>query len=57
LASSWASRARGRVSKPANKRQNKVTYYKECIDAIHAQGIAVMAGFIAGFDGDTLQHR
>jgi radical SAM superfamily enzyme YgiQ (UPF0313 family) len=37
----------------ANKRQNKVAYYQECIAAIHAHGIAVMAGFIAGFDGDT----
>jgi radical SAM superfamily enzyme YgiQ (UPF0313 family) len=39
--------------KSANKRQNKVAYYKECIAALHAHGIAVMAGFIAGFDGDT----
>ena len=39
--------------KSANKRQNKVAYYKECIAAIHSRGIAVMAGFIAGFDGDT----
>jgi len=37
----------------ANKRHNKVAYYKECIAALHAHGIAVMAGFIAGFDGDT----
>jgi radical SAM superfamily enzyme YgiQ (UPF0313 family) len=39
----------------ANKRQNKTAYYKECIDALHRHGIAVMAGFIAGFDGDTPQ--
>jgi radical SAM superfamily enzyme YgiQ (UPF0313 family) len=39
--------------KAANKRQNKVGYYRECIEALHARGIAVMAGFIAGFDGDT----
>jgi len=39
--------------KSANKRQNKVAYYKECIETIHSYGIAVMAGFIAGFDGDT----
>ncbi len=39
----------------ANKRQNKIDYYKECTDALHDQGIAVMAGFIAGFDGDTPQ--
>jgi radical SAM superfamily enzyme YgiQ (UPF0313 family) len=37
----------------ANKRQNKVDYYRECIEALHKRGIAVMAGFIAGFDGDT----
>jgi radical SAM superfamily enzyme YgiQ (UPF0313 family) len=37
----------------ANKRQNKVDYYRECIEALHRRGIAVMAGFIAGFDGDT----
>jgi radical SAM superfamily enzyme YgiQ (UPF0313 family) len=41
--------------KSANKRQNKVTYYRECIQALHTRGIAVMAGFIAGFDGDTPQ--
>lgn len=39
--------------KGANKRQNRVQYYKECIEALHRHGIAVMAGFIAGFDGDT----
>ncbi len=39
--------------KSANKRQNRVQYYKDCIDALHRHGIAVMAGFIAGFDGDT----
>jgi radical SAM superfamily enzyme YgiQ (UPF0313 family) len=39
----------------ANKRQNKINYYKECIEALHRHGIAVMAGFIAGFDGDTPQ--
>jgi radical SAM superfamily enzyme YgiQ (UPF0313 family) len=37
----------------ANKRQNKTDHYKECIEMLHAHGIAVMAGFIAGFDGDT----
>lgn len=41
--------------KSANKRQNKVAYYKECIATLHNYGIAVMAGFIAGFDGDTPQ--
>jgi radical SAM superfamily enzyme YgiQ (UPF0313 family) len=37
----------------ANKRHNRVEYYRECIDKVHRRGIAVMAGFIAGFDGDT----
>jgi radical SAM superfamily enzyme YgiQ (UPF0313 family) len=37
----------------ANKRHNRVAQYRACIDALHARGIAVMAGFIAGFDGDT----
>ena len=41
--------------KSANKRQNKIDYYKECIEKLHTHGIAVMAGFIAGFDGDTAQ--
>ena len=39
--------------KDANKRQNKVQHYKTAVDALHRHGIAVMAGFIAGFDGDT----
>jgi radical SAM superfamily enzyme YgiQ (UPF0313 family) len=39
--------------KGVNKRQNRVQYYKDCIEAVHRHGIAVMAGFIAGFDGDT----
>ncbi len=39
--------------KDANKRQNKVKHYKDCVEALHRHGIAVMAGFIAGFDGDT----
>lgn len=37
----------------ANKRQNKVANYKKAVDALHRQGICVMAGFIAGFDHDT----
>ena len=41
--------------KAANKRQNKVEYYQTCIQALHDHGIAVMAGFIAGFDGDSPQ--
>jgi len=37
----------------ANKRQNRVAWYSEAIAKLHRRGIAVMAGFIAGFDGDT----
>ncbi|HEV7333900.1 MAG TPA: radical SAM protein [Flavisolibacter sp.] len=39
----------------ANKRQNKITHYKEAVAAIRKRGIAVMAGFIAGFDHDDEQ--
>jgi radical SAM superfamily enzyme YgiQ (UPF0313 family) len=39
--------------KAANKRQNKVAQYQAAIDILHRRGICVMAGFIAGFDGDT----
>ena len=37
----------------ANKRQNKIENYKKAVDALHKKGIAVMAGFISGFDHDT----
>jgi hypothetical protein len=37
----------------ANKRQNRVEHYASAIKAMHAQGIAVMAGFVAGFEHDT----
>jgi len=37
----------------AHKQQNKAAQYRERIAALHQQGICVMAGFIAGFDGDT----
>ena len=37
----------------ANKRQNRVEHYASAIKAMHAHGIAVMAGFVAGFDHDT----
>lgn len=37
----------------ANKRQNKTEQYAQRIQALHARGICVMAGLIAGFDGDT----
>ncbi|MEM9930889.1 MAG: radical SAM protein, partial [Bacteroidota bacterium] len=36
----------------ANKRQNKIEQYKTAVDQIRKRGIAVMAGFIAGFDND-----
>jgi radical SAM superfamily enzyme YgiQ (UPF0313 family) len=39
--------------KSANKRQNSVDEYKQNIRILHDHGIAVMAGFIAGFGGDT----
>jgi radical SAM superfamily enzyme YgiQ (UPF0313 family) len=39
----------------ANKRQNKIAQYKEAVTAIRKRGIAVMAGFIAGFDHDDEQ--
>lgn len=38
--------------KDANKRQNKVENYKTAVAEIRKRGIAVMAGFIAGFDSD-----
>jgi radical SAM superfamily enzyme YgiQ (UPF0313 family) len=37
----------------AHKPQNKVGAYKTRIRKLHDRGICVMAGFIAGFDGDT----
>lgn len=39
----------------ANKRQNKIAQYKQAVGAIRKRGIAVMAGFIAGFDHDDEQ--
>lgn len=39
----------------ANKRQNKIANYSEAVKAIRKRGIAVMAGFIAGFDHDDEQ--
>ncbi len=38
--------------KDANKRQNKIANYKTAVAEIRKRGIAVMAGFIAGFDND-----
>jgi radical SAM superfamily enzyme YgiQ (UPF0313 family) len=39
--------------KDAHKLQNNVHKYLDRIRALHDRGICVMAGFIAGFDGDT----
>ncbi len=39
--------------KAAHKPQNQVDRYRHAIEALHARGICVMAGFVAGFDGDT----
>lgn len=39
----------------ANKRQNKISQYKQAVKEIRKRGIAVMAGFIAGFDHDDEQ--
>ncbi len=39
----------------ANKKQNKIAHYKEAVKEIRKRGIAVMAGFIAGFDHDDEQ--
>jgi radical SAM superfamily enzyme YgiQ (UPF0313 family) len=36
----------------ANKKQNKAENYKQAVSEIRKRGIAVMAGFIAGFDHD-----
>lgn len=37
----------------ANKRQNQIARYHDAVAALHRRGIAVMAGFIAGFEHDT----
>lgn len=37
----------------AHKPQNQAANYKARIRTLHRRGICVMAGFIAGFDGDT----
>ncbi len=37
----------------AHKPQNKIATYRKRIRNLHDRGICVMAGFIAGFDGDT----
>ncbi|MGH1365597.1 MAG: B12-binding domain-containing radical SAM protein [Calditrichia bacterium] len=40
--------------KEAKKQQNRADQYAEKIDALHQKGICVMAGFISGFDGDSV---
>ncbi len=37
----------------ANKRQNHVDRYRDAVQRLHDRGIAVMAGFIAGFDNQS----
>ncbi len=37
----------------AHKPQNQVARYRRAIAALHQRGVCVMAGFVAGFDGDT----
>ncbi len=37
----------------AHKPQNRVNRYRSCVARLHERGICVMAGFVAGFDGDT----
>ena len=38
-----------------NKKHNNILKYKKAIEKIHNKGIAVMAGFIIGFEHDTLK--
>jgi len=38
----------------ARKKQNRIEEYRRCIGILHDRGICVMAGFIAGFDGDAV---
>ncbi len=40
--------------KDAHKQQHKAEQYAERIDELHKRGICVMAGFISGFDGDSM---
>ncbi len=37
----------------AHKPQNQIARYRRSIEALHRRGICVMAGLVAGFDGDT----
>ena len=43
---------RGASLRDANKPQNNVGRYRECVARLHERGICVMAGFVAGFDHD-----
>ena len=37
----------------ANKKQNRISDYRQAIKELHKHGISVMAGLISGFDQDT----
>jgi radical SAM superfamily enzyme YgiQ (UPF0313 family) len=39
----------------AHKPQNRIARYRSCVARLHERGICVMAGFVAGFDGDTAE--
>ncbi|MEM1447767.1 MAG: radical SAM protein [Planctomycetota bacterium] len=39
----------------AAKPQNRIEEYRRAVDHLHERGICVMAGFVAGFDGDDAE--
>jgi radical SAM superfamily enzyme YgiQ (UPF0313 family) len=41
-----------RSLRDANKPQNRIERYRECVERLHERGICVMAGFVSGFDSD-----
>jgi radical SAM superfamily enzyme YgiQ (UPF0313 family) len=45
----------GDLLRIAGKRQNRADTYRDAVRRLHDRGICVMAGFIAGFDGQTEQ--
>lgn len=45
----------GDLLRAAGKRQNQADTYRDAVRRLHDRGICVMAGFIAGFDGQTEQ--
>lgn len=45
----------GDLLRVAGKRQNRADTYRDAVRRLHDRGICVMAGFIAGFDGQTAQ--